>query len=254
MIPATMTPPLLDIWQFIFVGGVAFVAAVIGGVSSFGSGLLLSPFLAPIVGIKAVVPVIAVAMTFGNLSRVAVYRQDINFRIVLTVLAAALPGVALGTWLNDLMPRDPLALVLGLFLILTIPLRRVLTRRKIAPSLPAIIGTAFLFGTVTGLLPAGGVIVLPLLLGLGLTGGGLVGTDAFIGVVASLAKVGMFVILGVLDMQLFLAGVMIGLCMIPGAYGARWLIRRLHVHVHTAIIEALVAFSGISFIWSALAG
>jgi len=83
-------------------------------------------------------------------------------------------------------------------------------------------------------------------------GGALVGTDAVIGIVVNLVKAIMFGRLELLDHSLVLAGLLVGLCMVPGAYAARWLIDRMAMRIHTAIVESLVAFSGLSFLWSAL--
>ena len=59
----------LSLWQFLALGAVAFFGSVLGGVSGFGAGLIVTPFLVPVVGIKGVVPVMSVAMTLGRLSR-----------------------------------------------------------------------------------------------------------------------------------------------------------------------------------------
>lgn len=244
----------LGFWQFALLGAIAFLAAVVGGISSFGAGLLVTPFLVPIVGVKGVVPIMSVAMLFGNSSRIWVYRHEITVRPILQILIPALPGVALGAWLNDLLPQSALAMVLGLFLLASIPLRRFLAQHRIVPTPGAIIGGSLLFGIISGALPGGGVVLLPLLLGIGLKGGGLVGTDAAIGVFVNIAKVLLFGAFALLDTNLFIGGVLIGLCMIPGAYGAHWLIRRLNMTMHTALIELLIVFSGASFIWSALSG
>jgi uncharacterized protein len=66
----------LDPVQFLMIGVVAFLGAVLGGISGFGAGLIVTPFLLPVVGVKAVVPVMSIAMMFGNLSRLWVYRPD----------------------------------------------------------------------------------------------------------------------------------------------------------------------------------
>lgn len=240
--------------QFVLLGVIAFIAAIIGGISSFGASLLLTPFLVPVVGIKGVVPILSVAMLFGNSSRIWVYRHEIALRPILQILIPALPAVALGAWFNDLLPHDAFALVLGTFLLATIPLRRYLARRQIAPTPVAIVAGSLVFGLISGAMPGGGVVLLPMLLGLGLTGGGLVGTDAAIGVTVNIAKVLLFGAFALLDTDLFIGGVLIGLCMIPGAYGAHWLIRRLNMTMHTVLIELLIVFSGASFIWSALFG
>lgn len=241
----------LDAAQFIALGLVAFFGAVLGGVSGFGAGLIVTPFLVPVVGVKGVVPVMAVAMTLGNLSRIWVYRRQIDPRPILKILIPALPGVVLGTWLYDVLPRDPLAIVIGIFLIASIPIRRHLAKKRVTPTTPAVIGVSGGFGLMSGALPGGGIVLLPLLLGIGLSGGALVGTDAVIGVAVNIAKIAMFGKLDLLDAQLMLGGVLVGLCMVPGAYGARWLIERMNLRLHTAVVECLVLFSGASFIWSA---
>lgn len=237
---------------FVALGLVAFGGAVLGGVSGFGAGLVVAPFLVPVVGVKGVVPVLAVAMTFGNLSRLWVYRRQVRPELVLRVLLPALPGVALGALVFDWLPQAPLAALLGGFLLVSIPLRRWMAKRRIVPTPAAVIGIGFLFGLVAGALPGGGVIVVPLLLGLGLAGGALVGTDAVIGAAVNVVKVVLYGGLDLMDAELLLGGVLVGLCMVPGAYAARWLIERVALSVHVALVELLVAFSGLSFLWGAV--
>lgn len=236
---------------FLALGLIAFGGAVLGGLSGFGAGLIVTPFLVPVVGVKGVVPVMAIAMTFGNLSRAWVYRDQIRPDLILRVLLPSLPGVLAGGLIYDILPRTPLAVLIGLFLLASIPLRRWLDKRKVVPTPAAVVGISFLFGLVAGALPGGGVIVVPLLLGLGLAGGALVGTDAVIGAAVNIAKTLLYGRLDLLDETLLIGGVLVGLCMIPGAYAARWLIARIHLRIHTALIEAMVAFSGLSFLWSA---
>lgn len=242
---------MLDAGHFALLGLIAFAAAVVGGVSGFGAGLLVTPFLMPVVGVKGVVPVMAVAMVLGNASRFWVYRHHVRRDIILKILIPAIPGVVIGTLVYDLLPRDALAAAIGGFLIVSIPLRRWLKKTEVTPKPGAIVSVSGLFGMVSGALPGGGVVLMPLLLGLGLTTGSLVGTDAVIGIGVTITKIAMFGTLDLLDVDLLLAGLLVGICMVPGAFGARWLIDRLHVTVHTILIEALVAFSGVSFIWSA---
>lgn len=238
--------------QFVLLGGIAFMGAILGGISSFGAGLIVTPFLMPVVGVKAVVPVMSIAMTLGNLSRVWVYRHQIDRTIVLRIMIPALPCVILGTLLYSYLPQSLLALLIGLFLLASIPLRRHLARRAVVPTPGAVIGVSGVFGLVSGALPGGGVVLMPLLLGLGLARGAIVGTDALIGMAVNVTKTAMFGKLDLMTPELFLAGLLIGLCMVPGAYGARWLIERMHVKMHTVLVELLVIGSGASFVWTGL--
>lgn len=239
--------------QYALLGLVAFFGAILGGVSGFGAGLIVTPFLVPVVGVKGVVPVMSVAMTLGNLSRFWVYRDRVRRDVIMRIMVPALPGVVIGTVLYDVIPQGALAICIGVFLLASIPLRRYLAHKAVEPTPAAVAGVSGVFGVASGALPGGGIVLMPILLGLGLSTGALVGTDAIIGMAVNVAKIAMFGGLDLLDADLLLAGLLVGVCMIPGAYGARWLIEKLNVHMHTAIVEGLVVFSGLSFIWTAIA-
>ena len=71
---------------------VAFVAATVSGMSGVGGGLLLAIFIAPIVGVKAVVPTVGVATLIAHVVRVWVYREHIVWRPALVMLARCAPG------------------------------------------------------------------------------------------------------------------------------------------------------------------
>lgn len=45
--------------QYCLVAALSFIAAIVGGVAGYGTGLILPPVLLPIVGSEAVVPIIA---------------------------------------------------------------------------------------------------------------------------------------------------------------------------------------------------
>ena len=55
----------------------AFFSSILGALSGFGAGILVMPFLVPLVGVKGVVPVMAVAMIIANVARIWVYRTHV---------------------------------------------------------------------------------------------------------------------------------------------------------------------------------
>lgn len=48
----------------------AFLSSILGALSGFGAGILFMPFLVPLVGVKGVVPVVAIAMLIANVARI----------------------------------------------------------------------------------------------------------------------------------------------------------------------------------------
>jgi uncharacterized protein len=234
--------------------GVAFVAATVSGMSGVGGGLLIAIFIAPIVGVKAVVPTVGVATLIAHVIRVWVYREHIVWRPALMMLAGAIPATIASARLYVALPADVIAVILGIFLLASIPLRRLMARRELrlrSRSLGVIGATyGFLAGTTIG----GGILVIPALLGAGLAGMALLATDAVIGLSVLTIKTMVFGGFDVLTPRLFLIGCLLGLCMIPGTYFARWLVLRTPLHLHVVAMEIIVVLGASSFLWRAIEG
>ena len=102
----------------------AFFAAVLSGLGGFGGAFLLIIVLTPIVGVKAVIPLISVFAACNNLSRVFIYRKEIVWTTAIYFTLASLPGGYFGAKLLEWMAESLLLLILGLILIFAIPLGR----------------------------------------------------------------------------------------------------------------------------------
>jgi len=230
---------------------VAFFASILGALSGFGAGILVMPFLVPLVGIKGVVPVMAVAMVIANVARIWVYRTHVRLELVGPLALSIIPGVFVGTYIYKSMPVDFLAVFLGLFLIASIGLRRLMSGRKIKVERGSLVAGGFVFGVLAGTTPGVGVLLIAVLLGMGLGGPALVGTDAVVGLLISFVRTGMFSSYGLIKLPELTIGIAVGLATFPGAFAARWMISRLSATVHVWIIEAMVLFAGASFLWRA---
>lgn len=240
----------LDPTTFAFIIAVAFGASILGGLSGFGAGAVVAPFLLPFFEEKTVFPVVASAMMVGNLARVWVYRSSIDFRSVRNVIIPVIPGIMLGVLVYDLLSPKFLSILIGTLLIGSVFLRRFMAKRALVPSARGMISAAFSAGAISANAPGGGVLIVSLLLGIGLKGPTLIGTDAVLGVGLSLVNTVLFGSLGHLPLPALLVGLSIGAAMIPGAYVARWLMARLSIAVHLLVMETFVIFSGLVFIWN----
>ncbi|MGI9511001.1 MAG: sulfite exporter TauE/SafE family protein, partial [Geminicoccaceae bacterium] len=67
-----MEPSLVSLAPSTMAWGVVvcFLAAMLGSVSGMGAGMIVTLFITPIIGAKAVIPVISVLMLINNASRV----------------------------------------------------------------------------------------------------------------------------------------------------------------------------------------
>src|SRR3990172_12391692 len=94
---------LLDTPTLAAVAALGLGAAVIGGMGGFGTGVILTAALAPLIGVKAVIPVLAVAGVIINAGRFWFYRASLERRSFGLVLAASLPFLVLGTWIYSVL-------------------------------------------------------------------------------------------------------------------------------------------------------
>lgn len=240
-------------WQLALACVVALAASTLGGLSGFGTGLVLPVFLVPLVGVVNVVPVMAVAMILNNGSRVLAFWQDIQWAHARRMLALGLPACLAGAYGYTLLSSKWVALLLGSFLLASVPLRRLLHRSRRKFSAAVEVGAGACFGFVNGGVTGAGVILISILMCAGLSGSALVATDAVVSVIMGAAKVVLFGKLSALDLDLAILGVLVGLFTAPGAFLARALLRRIPAGVHAWFMELIVVVGALALLWRARA-
>ena len=242
----------ISIWQLVPVAVVALVASIVGGVSGYGTGALMPLVLVPLVGAEPVVPIIAVSALFTNSSRVFAFLKHVDWRRTAIVLAAAVPTCVLGAWGYTRLSSAGAALVIGGMLILSVPLRRLLRYHGVTVGDGGLALGAFGYGVVVGGTAGSGVILLSLLMAAGVESAGVIATDAAISIVIGVVKISVFGFVGVITAQVIALALLIGLVALPGAFLAKTFVERMPVHVHTAILDAVVLVGGAFLVWGAL--
>lgn len=208
-------------------------------------------FLVPLVGVTQVIPVMAVSMLLNNGSRILAFRRDIQWPHVRRMLVLGLPACAAGAYSYTLLSARWIAVLLGMFLLLGIPLRRLLRRARLRLSPAAEVAAGASFGFINGGMTGTGVILISLLMSAGVTGSAIVATDAVISVAMGLVKVLLFSSLAALDAELALVGLLVGLSTAPGAFLARALLKRMPAGMHAGLMEAVVVVGALALLWKA---
>jgi uncharacterized membrane protein YfcA len=238
----------ISLWQLALVAGVALFASLVGGVSGYGTGALMPLVLVPLVGAEPIVPIIAISALFSNSSRAAAFLKYVDWRRAGIVLVMAVPTCVLGAWGYTKLTNAGAALVIGSMLILSVPLRRLLKYHGVQVGDRGLALGAVGYGVVVGGTAGSGVILLSLLMAAGVEGAGVIATDAVISIVIGIVKVSVFGLAGVLTAQVVSFALLIGIVALPGAFLARAFVERMPVHVHTAILDAVVLIGGIFLI------
>ena len=230
--------------QLLSVVGMALIASMVGGVAGYGTGVLMPLVLVPIVGAEPIVPIIAISALMTNASRAVAFRHLIDWRRTLIVLAAAVPTSALGAWAYTLLTSVGASIVIGGMLMLSVPLRRLLKRHEVHVSDGGLAVSSVGYGVVVGGTVGSGIILLSLLMAAGLEGGAVIATDATISIVLGLIKLAVFGIAGVVGAQVVAIALLIGVTAFPGAFLAKALVDRMPIHLHTALLDAVVLIGG----------
>jgi uncharacterized membrane protein YfcA len=238
----------LQPWQWVAILTAAFASGVFHTVSGFAGGLVLSILIAPVIGVEEVVPVLAVTLMISGATRLWTFRKDLDLATYASVMIPALPGIVFGAVVYSHLAPSTIAIVLGLFLLVTVASRRPLERRgrKVGAVGLGIVGS--LFGVLSGMTIGAGMMLAPFLMGRGLFKERLAAVFAGIGFVLNVTKSSVFLATATLDAHLVLLGVALGLFSVPGNYLGYAIIRRTPIKVHTGFVELLILTSGVAFL------
>jgi uncharacterized membrane protein YfcA len=242
----------LSVLELLTIAAMAIFASVIGGVAGYGTGALMPLVLVPIVGAEPVVPIIAISALFTNTSRATVFRGLIDWRRALIVLVAAIPTAMLGAWGYTRLTGTGALIVIGSMMTLSVPLRRLSRRRGLTLSDGGLGIASFFWGVVVGGTSGAGIILLSMLMAVGLEGAAVIATDAAISVLIGVVKIAVFGVFGAVTPKVIAVALLIGVVAFPGAFLARAIVDRLPLHVHTAILDAVVIAGGLLMILGAL--
>lgn len=239
-------------FSMVLIALAAFGTALFHSISGFAGALLLSIALAPILGIKAVVPVVSVAMVISNSNRVWLFRTHIPWRAYAAIMVTAIPGIIAGAIFYLYLSPKKVALVLGLFLLVSIVLRRVTKGREFKVGLPGLAGAGTVYGLVSGTVFGAGTMLAPFFLGAGIIGEALIGLVAALGLTLNLIKSVVFGAGFLLDQELLLTGIAVGVCTIPGGLLGRAIVRRFNVTIQATMVEIVIVCGAVYFLYKAI--
>ena len=262
---------MLDYSVLVLGAGVCFVGGLLGGLSGAGTGLIVAAFLTPIVGAKAVMPALAIIMLINNGSRVLYYRQSVDLKISVIMIALALPGTWFGTQLYMSLSVGTLEFILGAAILAVLAHRVVHRHRQSAltratsssasPESPAPstltqrwIGgpIALAYGFINSVVPGSGVMVLAFFSAIGMSASAVIANDAVLSAVLNLVKIALFRNLDGLPDSLILISLLCGLATIPGVWFAKWLSSRMQQKTQQGLIELVIAASALHLVIRAL--
>jgi len=240
------------VFSILVLGSLGLIAGVLGGVIGFGTTIILMPALVHFYGPVQTVSIIAITATIANFSRVILWWKETNWTVCLVYSLTAIPAVALGANTLVLLDGTIIEVILGIFLIALIPIRRWIRRQAFTIKLwhMSVVGAAI--GYLTGIVATTGAINTPFFLAFGLVKGAYLGTEAASSLFMLFAKIFVFHQLGVLDALAITQGLLLGLCVMTGSILSKRIVLALPEKRFMQLMEAVMLVSGVSILIQSL--
>ena len=228
------------------------LAGTVGGVLGFGSSIMLMPALVLVFGPREAVPVMAISAIMANAARVAAWWREIDWRVTAAYSATGVPAAALGAKTLLTLPVGVIELVLGVFFIAMIPLRRWMARRNWTLNLWHMALVGLVIGFITGIVVSTGPINAPFFLAYGLLKGAYLGTEALGSLAVYIAKAVTFRSFDALPLPIIAKGLIIGSSLVAGAFIAKHLVHTIDSDKYKLMMDGLLLLAGLTMLWAAL--
>lgn len=242
---------LYGVWTLVLIGLLALVTSAIHGATGIAGGFLLSAALAPLIGVKPIVPLISVALLISHSSRAILNIRDIDVKAFFWVTLPAVPCIVAVAVLYGRMSASTIALVLGLVILSSIPMRRWAQMHAIRAGRNTLHGAGAVYGALSGASIGPGMLLVPFLLGYGLTKEAFVATLALIALVTNISRVSVYGSTDLLDPTFVALGICVGLVTIPGNWIGRSVLRRMTNESHAGFVDILTVVGAANFFWLA---
>jgi uncharacterized membrane protein YfcA len=227
-------------------------AGTLGGIVGFGTSVMLMPALVLVYGPQRAVPIMAIAGIMGNCSRVVAWWSEVNWRTTLAYSAGAIPGVVLGARTLLVLPPGVVEIVLGVFFIALIPVRRWMAAQHWRLNLWHMAAAGAGVGFLSGIVASTGPVNTPFFLMHGLVKGAFLGTEAAASMIMFIAKAIAFRSLGALPLQTITEGVIVGSSLVAGAFIGKRYVRLIEPEKFRLLMDGLLLVAGVVMLWAAV--
>jgi uncharacterized protein len=229
-------------------GLVAMFAALVGAVTGGGVTAILLPVLVLYFGIQEAVPIATICLFVASVSRVAVYRRNLELAVIGWFCLGSLPAVVLGTLFFTRSAPTLLTRLFGVVLIGAVVWRRLdphppdnFARLWFAP-----LGAAY--GLLSGVSAAMASVPAPFFLAYGLRKEAFVGTMGVSVFLGQLAKLGVFGQAHFLTTPVVVNGLVLSPFVICGTVLGKKVLTRVSDSAFVTLVDIFMVASGVLFI------
>lgn len=230
----------------------SLLTGVLHGATGMAGGIVMASILAHLIGIKAAVPVMTVALIFSHTSRAIMYAQDTNWSVTAWVLLFGCPTIIIGAIIFGKIAATTVAIVFAIFLTLSFPIKYWAKINEVQTGPGLLAGASVVWGMLAGNVIGPGFFLAPFLLGTGMNRLTFVGTLATVTLVMNILKTTVFGATNLLSWELVLLGVAIGCITIPGNWIGRMILKNIKDSDHRVAIDVMTVLMIINFAYLAV--
>lgn len=142
---------------FLFIA-LALIAEIIGTVGGFGSSLFFIPIASYFLDFHSVLGITAVYHVMSNITKIALFRQGVDKKVILWIGIPSVIFVIIGAYLSSYFEAKWLELFLAIFLIVLSIVLFVYSNIKLKPNFVNSFSGGVLSGFLAGVIGTGGAI------------------------------------------------------------------------------------------------
>lgn len=142
---------------FLFIA-LALIAEIIGTVGGFGSSLFFIPIASYFLDFHSVLGITAVYHVMSNITKIALFRQGVDKKVILWIGIPSVVFVVIGAYLSSYFQAKWLELFLAIFLIVLSIVLFVYSNIKLKPNFVNSFSGGVLSGFLAGVIGTGGAI------------------------------------------------------------------------------------------------
>lgn len=218
---------------------VGFVAGLLSGAVGFGGGMILLPVITSFYGIEVAVPVSTIAQLMSNLSKVGMGIRQVQWRQVGLFLVFAAPLTALGAFGFAVVPKQLMTRVLSVSLIV-FAIMKLTGKLNLPRSKTTVLAGGGITGLINGLLGISGPLSSAVFLTLGLTPVAYIASEAAAATAMHIIKIIMYGKLNLVNVDICLNGLYIGIAMMAGNFIALRFIKNIKKKTYQRIVASVM--------------
>ena len=231
----------------------AIIAEVLGTIGGFGSSLFFIPIAGFFLDFHSVLGITALFHVSSNLSKIALFRNGIDKKLIVYLGIPAVIFVIIGAYFSNLMKSDYLEVGLAVFLIVTSIVFLTFKTFTLNPSIKNSVIGGILSGGVAGLLGTGGAIRGITLSAFNLTPAVFIATSAVIDLGVDASRSVVYILNGYVHQHdLYLIPFLIGASFLGTLIGKK-LLTKISDKRFKSMVLILVLVTGVSTIVKVIA-